>query len=211
MNTTPEPGGTAVLYKAFPTPIANVENFITEFECDRILEELLKIPTTGHGTLVNGTSSHYVDREEHQGPDPRVTAKIKHILGTDTYRDLNFYVNTFAVDFGLCHVDITSMWYNIQHKGSILKDHCHPNSRVSGVIYLEVGDDPSPIYFRHPNPLMHNEKCNYHTEFNEIFVRFNASKGDLIIFPSWLEHGSHGVANNSDRRVALSFNTTPND
>ena len=204
-------GGTPVLYKAFPTPIANIENFITEFECDRILEELLKIPTTVHGTLIDGTSSHYVDREEHMSPDPEVSAKIKHILGTDTFNDLDFYVNTFAVDYGVCHVDITDMWYNVQQKDSVLLEHSHPNSKVSGVIYLEVGDDPSPLYFRHPNPVMHFEKCNYHTEFNELFGRFNATKGDLIIFPSWLEHGSHGRKNGSKRRVALSFNTKPND
>ena len=204
-------GGTPVLYKAFSTPIANIENFITEFECDRILEELLKIPTTVHGTLIDGTSSHYVDREEHMSPDPEVSAKIKHILGTDTFNDLNFYVNDFAVSYGACHVDITDMWYNIQLKDSVLLEHSHPNSKVSGVIYLEVGDDPSPLYFRHPNPLMHFQQCNYHTEFNEIWVRFNAAKGDLIIFPSWLEHGSHGDKNGSERRVALSFNTKPND
>ena len=44
------------------------------------------------------------------------------------------------------------------------------------------------------------------TEYSSQNVKFMPTVGDLILFPSWLEHGSD-KKNQSKERIVLSFNT----
>jgi hypothetical protein len=44
------------------------------------------------------------------------------------------------------------------------------------------------------------------TFYNENYRGFAASTGQLVIFPSWLQHDT--LDNQSDLRITLSFNTT---
>ncbi len=45
------------------------------------------------------------------------------------------------------------------------------------------------------------------TEFNMEMARFKLDPGDLLLFPSWLKHGSGYEANESELRIMVSLNT----
>ena len=102
---------------------------------------------------------------------------------------------------------IIHSWFNIQYKESILKEHVHPNSILSGGLYINIGEKASKLYFHNPNPLISyiakNEPLNDYS-CEEYYL--NPKKGDLIIFPSWLKHGSNQEKNFYSDRTVISFN-----
>ena len=66
--------------------------------------------------------------------------------------------------------------------------------------------------FRHQlliDVLEKNNFTNYKklTNFNYRDVSVKPNIGDLILFPSWLMHGSDNEKNKSNERLVLSFNT----
>ena len=86
-------------------------------------------------------------------------------------------------------------WCTIQKEGSTLKWHKHPNSVLSGIIYLKVDDDSSKLLFQNPTS-MEGEVC-------EIKPR----PGLLLMWPSFLMHGSGDTINKSKERIIIAFNT----
>lgn len=111
--------------------------------------------------------------------------------------------------------NITSMWANIQGPGGYLANHIHSNSFLSGVLYLNLpGKDKGLLYFEDPKI----EKISWHFDsLSEKSVMFQdrgwnvePEIGKLIIFPSWLRHGTfQGDWEKNEYRVSLSFNIIP--
>jgi len=85
--------------------------------------------------------------------------------------------------------------------------HTHPNSILSGVFYLQAPEGSSKILFNDPKPyrkyidleVENNTLHNYHQVF------FNAEKGLLVLWQSWIEHE---VPENKSQegRITLVFN-----
>jgi len=103
-------------------------------------------------------------------------------------------------------------WYNINTSVNQNHPHTHPGSILSGIIYLRCPLNCSPIVFLNPNHLLIssyiNSLANFSSNSNLSFdyAKF-PSEGDLIIFPSWLEHYvPHG--NYEGERISLSFNVS---
>ena len=96
---------------------------------------------------------------------------------------------------------------NIQHKDSILKEHCHPQSLVSGALYINV-DENQKIYFHNPNPYVYSSPKEKITPYNMEHQFIKVNKGDLLLFPSWLRHGKDDHVNTMDDRIVISFNAT---
>jgi len=104
---------------------------------------------------------------------------------------------------------VTQSWVNRSQSGQFHPKHKHPNSIVSGVIYLDEDsdDDLPPIRFHRSHEMFpldfHFDDLN---EFNASCRTFEPLQGLLILFPSLLEHDVE--SNQSDRmRTSLSFNT----
>ena len=56
--------------------------------------------------------------------------------------------------------------------------------------------------------LQNSKSNNLITNTSSQIIIFNIPKnGDLLIFPSWLRHGSNHETNQTDGRIVLSFNT----
>jgi len=89
----------------------------------------------------------------------------------------------------------------------MLFQHTHPKCMVSGVLYLYVDDDSSKIHFRNPNPIIHYLQTDDVpiTKYSSDGIFFTPKIGTLLIFPSWIEHGSK-EPNKSEERYAFSFN-----
>ena len=78
--------------------------------------------------------------------------------------------------------------------------HNHPNSLLSGVYYLT---DCSPTYFLNPANLGRSGVVVL-SDIEDVW-EYKPEAGDLIIFPSWLEHYTEPGSN----RCTISFNAMP--
>ena len=103
----------------------------------------------------------------------------------------------------------TQSWLNYTQHLEYHHQHSHPNSYVSGVLYIKADKKSDSITFY--NPLGYQQILIPSKEFNlwnsETWW-FNVGSGDLVLFPSRLIH-SVGSVQSKDTRISLSFNTFP--
>lgn len=108
---------------------------------------------------------------------------------------------------------LSCMWANVHRSGSRHHYHQHPNSFVSGVIYLNIPEDsvasPGNLSFIDPRTAKNMVYADF-TGDSCISYRnwsFRPCTGDIFIFPSWLEHGTEVfLSSNDSLRISLSFN-----
>ena len=175
----------------FPTAIGNFVDFITESERLELLKNIKNTSHHPHDELIGNAFS------THRSQNSFVSKTIKDRIQSA--------VNEYAEFYGLGSVKIGNVWSNIQHSGSCLNEHTHPDSIISGALYINV-DETCKLYFHNPNPyngFTHYDKMN---DFNYQFVWINVKNYQLILFPSWLKHGKHNEVNMMDDRVVISFN-----
>jgi uncharacterized protein (TIGR02466 family) len=101
---------------------------------------------------------------------------------------------------------ITQSWLNISKPNEFHHKHCHPNSYISGVLYIETTENDKINFY---NPSLRER---FYQETPTIFNQFNsrvwwlpATEGTLYLFHSDLEHEVPQVS--SKKRISLSFNT----
>jgi uncharacterized protein (TIGR02466 family) len=121
----------------------------------------------------------------------------------------------FDLELGLSSNDVymSCMWANVQIDGCRHHAHIHPNSFFSGVLYLEIPVsntvDPGIIFFVDPRPAKQMQHPNYskHNALADRSYGFKPETGLMLLFPSWLEHGTDVCKIGKDTyRISLSFN-----
>lgn len=144
-------------------------------------------------------------------------SKNDKILNSKELSDLKVFIDGHIFNFkkNLLRIKdeneiyITQSWVNNSSSNQFHQKHKHPNSVISGVLFLDENDGGNlpPIRF-------HRTLDNFPLDFNyDDLNEFNAScrefypeQGMLMLFPSLLEHDVE--RNTSDRvRTSLSFNT----
>ena len=106
-----------------------------------------------------------------------------------------------------------SAWININGPGAYNIPHTHPNSHLSGVMWIKVPKDSGNIVFDNPSGHQtHTEINSYTQEFKDQFFIHHAYwfppiEGRMIIFPSHLQHEVKENKSNEDR-ISVSFNVT---
>lgn len=110
--------------------------------------------------------------------------------------------------------EITTSWINQAIPGQYHSQHIHSNSMISGVYYIKTTPDSGSLVF-HKNSLMQNlwgsTLCIDFpkiTEYNVQAIGFNPEPGELIMFPSILDH-SVMTNDSSEDRYSLAFNVFP--
>ncbi len=184
----------------FPIGIGKVSNFINEKERFFLIESIKKNHHHEHPVISgNGSSTH--------NPDI-VNKDIKNILGySKISHRLYQQVNKYAIEYGIRYpLKIDNLWSNIQHSGSVLEEHYHPISIISGALYVNI-DDSCSITFHNPNPHIYYTPINQRNSLNFEWQKCKIVNGDLILFPSWLKHGNHKEVNQMNDRMVISFNT----
>ena len=84
-------------------------------------------------------------------------------------------------------------WINIQGEDSTLKCHNHPGSIISGIVVLKADEHSSKLVFKNPS--------------TEETKEMTLTTGLMLMWPSYLMHGSGDSINKSKDRAVLSFNT----
>jgi len=182
--------------RVFPTLIQHTNNFLHKAECDEMIKSIPSAKYHNHLCLKGkGKSTH------------KLNDSILSIIDKDISKKINTKIEEYVFDYGVRPLKIHNSWVNIQNKNSVLTKHSHPDSIVSGVIYLKVDSKSSKTYFYSPNVYRTFVDFIKQTEYNIDNYFFTPRTGDLILFPSWLMHGSNEDKNNSAKRISFSFNT----
>jgi uncharacterized protein (TIGR02466 family) len=177
-----------------------LQNFLESHETAEIHEYLMDRKrlnqTNRHDAILNdGTSSH--------GSDTNIIDSVN--LADRVQTALNHYTDAY----GRKRLKVTDSWYSIQNEGSVLKQHTHSGSIASAVVYINTPQGSNKLYFNNPNALVEytNEAIVEPNEFNYEWYSVEAVAGTMIIFPSWLSHGSYYHENQSESRTIISLNT----
>ena len=127
-------------------------------------------------------------------------------IRTFIQQKIDFYANNI---YNLGEkIVITQSWLNKSGKGESHHKHCHPNSIISGVWYPAIHEGLPPLQFVKGEVrdigLTTNERG--FNIFNSHNFIMKMTKGDLILFPSNLNHCVPPNPYNEER-ISLSFNT----
>lgn len=127
---------------------------------------------------------------------------------------LNYFTKTIMgveQDFRL-----TTSWINKIPETEWIQQHSHANSVISGVYYIQTTPQCSPIVFNKPflyTNFVHQTVQitfdeNVSNQYNTEHIGVQPETGDLLLFPSWLEHTVRPQQPNVDR-IGLAFNCFP--
>ena len=119
---------------------------------------------------------------------------------------VNNYFNSIIVPINNIKPYITQSWLNYTDEGQFHHSHEHPNSIVSGVLYINADkkNDQIKFYKRYYPEIKINAK--EYNLFNSTSWNFKVETGDLILFPSGLTHNVDSKVGNNTR-ISLAFNT----
>jgi len=103
---------------------------------------------------------------------------------------------------------ITQSWLNYTKEGQWHHKHEHPNSFISGVLYIDADAELDKINFYRPYPQYQQIKLNPKdwNQFNSESWWFSVKTGMLVLFPSYLTHMVE-AKKGKNTRTSLAFNT----
>jgi uncharacterized protein (TIGR02466 family) len=150
---------------------------------------------------LNRTESNGISKDVHLLDCPELS-KLK--------VDLNQYLQQYWKDVFDCKqsIVITNSWIARSQPGEKHHNHEHPNSIVSGVLYVKADEGAGDLKLIHNGPIYDRMEFNYeHNNYNFMNSKswsFPIRTGDIVLFPSSI---THGVTQNSTERIILGFNS----
>jgi uncharacterized protein (TIGR02466 family) len=174
------------------------------------------IGATRLSSLDINTALEYVQKIDNDIGSNGATTVTQRLLDTPEFKDvkqeIEILTKEYVVNQGhiVDEVKISSSWGNTLTKGQPISVHQHPNSYVSGVLYLTKG---SPLHFHNPlqtedlftfRPNVQWDADNIHTWQ---VMHLNPEPGSMFLFPSKLNH--HVEHNETNYRYSIAFNTLP--
>jgi len=188
-------------WKLFPTLVNYYKQVLSPEQLSTICRHCLEAEAGEHGSFVGeakssfGRNAKFIEELE---------ASYPNLKGLRS--GLASLLQDFGRELGFEHVALTNSWFNVQRPGSVLKHHVHPDSRVSAALCIHANEQSSKLFLENPNPFLNLIRPDTYTESTFEFAKFALAPGDLVLFPSWIKHGSGFEANQSDARVVISMN-----
>jgi len=103
-------------------------------------------------------------------------------------------------------LSVSLSWANKSSNQNEHRSHFHPNSWISGIYYIT--DNPTPTYFETPLPGKTGIVVQSGGMLSANIWQCPASTGELILFPSWLEHFTE-PSTFVGKRITISLNVMP--
>ena len=181
----------------FPTPVMFGEMGRAYTKEELTLFKQQQSKTTKNTGNIHTTNTYILNQPAMAG--------IKSIL--DEYVK-EYYTNIMCVNMNKVSPYITQSWINYTKSGEHHHRHAHPNSLVSGVLYIDSDKEKDKI-------LLYNPQDNYKrikpetiswNAYNSESWWFPIGTGELIMFPSELEH-MVVQKEGKNLRTSLAFNT----
>jgi uncharacterized protein (TIGR02466 family) len=144
------------------------------------------------------------------------------LLREERYKELADWINScleeirLDLNFFCDSLKITQSWANRSSDSEYHHNHIHPNSILSGIIYLTESNSPTLFGFENDwycttdGDSRSSIKISFDSEKSVLFHKCDSIPGDMIIFPSNFRHSTdcHQSDNGSDR-LSISFNVFP--
>ena len=189
-------------YKLFPTLVAKFENVLFEDQCEQLISSIDTSDLKEYPVVVGNADTSFNKQFD-------ILKQLPETLALSLHTKINTCLHKYVSDYRCSPVEVANTWITFQYPHSKLTKHTHPGSTISGVLYLKTDEKSSPIYFYNPNVFTQfTSSLIPYSEYLNQSVKFIPKTGDLLIFPSWLGHGSDDEENMSDERIILSFNST---
>ena len=141
----------------------------------------------------------------HLTPDPFASNVIEKSEKFQLF--LQYHVTQYLNDIGIkSHdpYDINNSWFTSTTNGQYAHLHSHGGSDISGVYYVSTNQRDGNIYFHSPHYVSEN---NYMIAHLDMARQFIPKKGLIVLWPSFLMHGTR-INETNHNRVSLSFNLT---
>lgn len=178
----------------FPQPIIK-----TKFPTPFTTEQLELVHSTPIGKSVGNRSS--VSRRILNEPG---FVELKNFA----QQCLDMWVNEILCprDPGSVKLEVTQSWLNYTSPGGYHHAHYHPNSVVSGVIYIQADNDSDEIQFQQDTPKIWHIDNGKPNEFNSNQYHVPVKTGDVVLFPSQMYHSVPELKGQLPR-TSLAFNS----
>ena len=121
-------------------------------------------------------------------------------------QNINYYVKNIHAPRFEVSAYITQSWFNYTNTGQYHHKHAHPNSWISGCIYVSTDREKDRITFYNDKYHRISLPTDNYNPFNSESWWFSVGTGDIVIFPSYLTHMVEQTTSN-DTRVSIAINT----
>ena len=101
---------------------------------------------------------------------------------------------------------VTQSWLNWTKPNEYHHTHAHPNSFISGVLYISANEDEDKIKFHDSGYKQVKLETDNYDVYNSDSWWFKVKTGGIVLFPSSLTHNVESVTS-KDTRISLAFNT----
>ena len=192
-------------YKLFPTLVMQFPGVFKAPEMKSISKKLLSTNTIEH--VNSGSNPDPIQGGGRSSFTPVPVSECCIVTNLGIRDRIKPYLDEYTSRADLSPVEIVYSWFNVQDIGSTLTQHDHPGSEISAALYVNVDANSSYNYFENPNSLSSFHNFGGNTEYSFQNYRIQPQIGDLIVFPSWLRHGSLNTRNNTKNRIVISLNT----
>jgi len=153
---------------------------------------------------------------EQKPNDGNTTSKERKLLDDTKLASLREFVDASVASYFKeiyspkheVNLRITQSWVNYTKPGQWHHKHAHPNSFVSGVLYIKANKETDRIQFFKESYQQIKLPVDQFNLSNSDSWWLPIGTGQLILFPSSLTHMVPAVQG-EDQRVSMSFNTFP--
>ena len=183
-----------VIHGIFPTPLifTNIEREFTKEELE-FFDEQSKTTLKNEGNI-RSLDSYLMEH------DPMTTIKQEITSALQMYLDEVIKPKDDVKPY------ITQSWLNYTDENQYHHKHAHPNSFLSGVMYVNADPEKDKITFfngRYKQIKLYPKEWNL---YNAESWFFTVKPGDIVVFPSSLIHMVEQKAGNNIR-TSLAFNS----
>jgi uncharacterized protein (TIGR02466 family) len=142
------------------------------------------------------------------------TSNDNYILNHKAFKELKTDLNLRVQDYFkkvICSTDtitpyITQSWLNYTEPNQFHHRHKHYNSLISGVFYINCDEQFDKIEFFSDRYELIRFKVKEYNIWKSDSWNFPVKTGDIILFPSWLNHMVE-TKKGDNTRISLAFNT----